>query len=129
MQPDLPIAGSSLHVFLGRAAQKLGRPEAAEHYARAVENHPHDREALDHLAMARFGQQRYEEALALYRTMIEMYPDNALTHSNLGATLYHLGRLEEALVSIERALALDPDLEIARVGRRQVRQALTQREG
>ena len=127
LQPDLPIAGSSLHVLLGRAAVQLGRPEAAEHFAQAVRNDPRDREALDHLAMARFGQQRYEEALALYRTMIDLDPDNALTHSNLGASLYHLGRLEEALVSIERALALDPDLEVAQVSRREVRKALTKR--
>ena len=128
LQPDLPIAGSSLHVFLGRAALELGRPEAAEHFARAVRNDPRDREALDHLAMVRFGQQRYEEALALYRTMIEIDPDNALTHSNLGAALYHLGRLQEALASIERSLALDPDLEIALIGRQQVRRALAQGE-
>ena len=30
------------------------------------------------------------------------------------ATLYHLRRPEEALQSIERALALDPDREVAR---------------
>ena len=128
LQPDLPVAGSSLHVFLGRAAQELGRPDAAKHFAQAVRNDPSDREALDHLAMARFGQQRYEEALALYRTMVNMDPDNALTHSNVGATLYHLGRLQEALVSVERALALDPDLEVARVGRQHVRESLTQRD-
>ena len=114
LQPDLPITGSSLHVFLGRAALELGRPEAAEHFAQAVRNDPRDREALDHLAMARFGQQRYEEALALYRTMIELDPDSAVTHSNLGATLYYLGRSEDALRSFERALALDPNLETAR---------------
>ena len=78
--------------------------------------------------MVRFGEQRYEEALALYRTMLEIDPDSALTHSNLGATLYHLGRLEEALERIERSLALDPDLDIARIGRQQVRRALAQRE-
>ena len=128
LQPELPIAGSSLHVFLGSAAQALGRPEAAEYFAQAVRNDPRDREALDHLAMTRFGQQRYEEALALYRTMIDMDPDNALTHSNVGATLYHLGRLQEALISVERALALDPDLEVARVGRQHVRESLTQRD-
>ena len=126
--PDVLVTGSSLHVFLGRAAQKLGRPEAAEHFARAVRDDPRDREALDHLAMARFAQQRYEEALALYRTLIEIDPDNALTHSNLGAALYHLGRLEAAQASIERALSLDPDLEIAQIGRRAVRDALAQRE-
>ena len=128
LQPDLPVAGSSLHVFLGRAALELGRPEAADHFAQALRNDPRDREALDHLAMVRFGEQRYEEALALYRTLLEIDPDNALTHSNLGAALYYLGRLEEALASIERSLALDPDLEIARIGRQQVRRALDQGE-
>ena len=128
LQPDVPVAGSSLHVFLGRAAQELGRPVAAEHFARAVRDDPGDREALDHLAMARFGQQRYEEALALYRIMIEIDPDNAVTHSNIGAALYQMGRLEQAQASIERALALDPNLEIARVGRQAVRDALAQRD-
>ncbi len=128
LQPDLPIGGSSVRVFLGRAAQALGRPDAADHFARAVRDDPSDYEALDHLANARFGRQRYEEALALYRTMIELDPGNATSHSNLGATLFHLGRLEEALVSIERALALDPDLEAARIGLQAVRDAQERRQ-
>ena len=128
LQPDLPISGSSAHVLLGLAAQHLGRPDAAEHFERALRDDPSDRQALEHLAAERFGQQRYEETVALYRTMIEMDPDNALTHSNLGAALYHLGRLAEALDSIERALALDPDLDIARVGRQEVRKALAERQ-
>ena len=129
LQPELPVAGSSLYVFLGRASQELGRPEAAaEHFARAVRFHPRNQKALDHLAMARFGQQRYEEALDLYQTMIEINPDNAQAHSNLGVTLYHLGRHEEALQSIERALALDPGLEIARAGLEQVRKVLRQQQ-
>ena len=127
LQPDLPIAGSSPYVFLGRAAQELGRPEAAEYFAHALRRDPHDHEALDHLAMVRFGEQRYEEALALYQTMEELDPDSAVTHSNLGATLYYLGRFEEALESIEHALVLDPDLEIARVGRELVTRELAPR--
>lgn len=128
LQPALPIAGSSPYVFLGRAAQQLGRPEADEYFARAIQVDPRDHEALDHLAMARFGQQRYEEALTLYRTMVDITPDNAVTHSNLGATLYYLGRFEQALESIDRALSLDPGLEIARVGRQLVARELAQRE-
>ena len=128
LQDDLPIAGSSPYVFLGRAALNLGRSEAAGYFAQALRDDPNDHEALDHLAMVRFGEQRYEEAHALYATMAELQPDNAVTHSNLGATLYHLGRLEEALVSIERSLALDPGLEIARVGHRLVTGALARRK-
>ena len=128
LQPDLPIAGSSPYVFLGRAAQKLARTDAAEYFARAIQRDPRDHEALDHLAIVRFGEQRYEDALALYRTMVEINPDSAVTHSNLGATLYYLGRFEEALESIDHALALDPDLEIARAGRQLAARELTRRE-
>ena len=127
LESDLPIAGSSPYVFLGRAAQQLGRPDAAQYFARALQHDPHDHEALDHLAMVRFGQQRYEEAYALYRTMVQINPDSAVTHSNLGAALYHLGRFEQALESIERSLALDPDLENARIGRELVTRELAQR--
>ena len=127
LQPELPVMGSSLHVFLGRALQEVGRPEAAaERYEHVVQMAPHDREALDHLAMTRIGQQRYEEARELYRRMLEIDPDNAQTHTNLGAALYQLGRLEEALRSIERALVLDPSLEAARSGLEQVRKVLRQ---
>ena len=127
LDAELPVAGS-LYLFMGRAAQELGDPAAAvAHLEQALRLEPRHPEVLDHLAMARFGQQRYAEALALYRTLAEVNPDNALTHSNLGAALYHLGRPEEALRSIERALALDPDLAIARAGLAEVRKLLAER--
>ena len=122
LQPDLPVA-ASLHRLMGRSAQELGHADAAEHYARAIEIDPRDAEAIDRLAMARFQEQRYAEAHALYRTLAGITPDSAQTHSNLGATLYYLGRSEDALRSFERALSLDPDLETARAGVRALAQA------
>ena len=122
LRPDLAMA-ASLHRLMGRAAQELGQPDAAEHYVRAIEIDPRDTEAIDRLAMARFHEKRYGEAHALYRTLAELTPDNAQTHSNLGATLFHLGRSEDALRSFERALDLDPDLETARAGVRALAQA------
>ena len=115
LQPDLPVA-ASLHRLMGRAAQELGHPDAADHYARAIELDPRDTEAIDRLAMTRFQEQRYEDAYRLYVTLAEINPDSAQTHSNLGATLYYLGRADDALRSFERALSLDPDLETARAG-------------
>ena len=82
---------------MGRAAARLGRAEeAAEHYERAVAVSPRNPEALNRLARARFEDERYEEALVLYRTLLEVRPDSGRTHSNVGATLYILGRAEEA---------------------------------
>ena len=116
LQPDLNVAGS-LHSLAGQAAQHLNRPdEAAHHYAEAVRIDPRDTTSIDRLAMVRFGQQHYEEALALYRDMLALTPDSAQTHSNLGATLYYLGRTDEALRHFKRAVELDPDLATARAG-------------
>ena len=125
LRPDLMTAGT-LPRIMGVAAQELGRPEAADHFERALEIDPRDAEALNRLAMLRFGEQHYEAASGLYRKLAEINPDSAHAHSNLGATLYHLGRFDEALRHTERALVLDPDLKNARIGLDLVRRALQQ---
>ena len=113
LQPDTALAGP-LQRLMGRAAQKLGRSEAAaEHYERALQLDPRDAEALDRLAMVRFGQQRYETALGLYRRLVEIVAGDAQTHANIGAALYYLDRIDEAIRSLEHALSLDPALQTA----------------
>ena len=126
--PDLRIAGS-LHVIAGRALQELGRPgEAVEQYERALEINPRNTQAVDRFAMMRFGQKHYQEALRLYRTLVELQPDSAQSHSNLGATLYHLNRLDDARRSFERALALDPALKTAQAGLKEARRRMKLRK-
>ena len=121
LQPDPPHAGMLLRL-MGRAAQALGRTEAAaQHYEGAVALDPRDAEAVDLLAMVRFGQQRYAAALDLYRTLVELRPASAQAHSNLGVTLLYLGRGDEAIASFEHALSLDPDLETPRAALEQLR--------
>ena len=71
-------------------------------------------EALDHLALWRFGQREYEAALDLYRVQATLEPNNATIHANIGVTLYFLGRHEQALAAVEQALRLEPDQETAR---------------
>ena len=98
-----------------RALQGLGRLQAGEaHFRRALELDPHNMEALEYVAASHFRRKRYRKALHLYRTQLEIDPDKATTHANIGATLYYLGWSEEALQSLERALSLDPTLEMAR---------------
>ena len=127
LDPGLAVA-ASLRVFSGHALRKLGRrAEADAQYELALDLAPRNADALDYLAMSLFSQERYEEALRHYRTLARINTTSAVTHSNLGAALHYLDRNEEALVSVERALALDPDLELALVGRAAIRQALGER--
>ena len=100
---------------LGGAAWKLDRHPATEKYfGRVLEIDPGHQEALRHLAASYTQQKRYQEALDLYRTLSDLDPDDAETHVNVGAALHYLDRREEAVRSLERALALDPTLEAAR---------------
>ena len=124
-----PPTATARLILMGRASQALGRgSEAAAHYERAVAIDPRNAEALDHLAMARFGGKRYEEALDLYRTLLEIRADSAVTLANMGAALAALNRPEEALESFERALSLDPGLETARSNLERLQRSLRERE-
>ena len=51
---------------------------------------------------------RLDEAVAQYRQVLALTPDDALAHSNLGTALAAQGRLDEAVGHYERALALVP---------------------
>ena len=52
---------------------------------------------------------RYGEAVSHYRRALEIDPDFAAAHGDLGAALQGLGRLDAAIESYEAALALAPD--------------------
>ena len=123
---DLPIAGT-LHAILGKASWGLGRTQAGEaHFRRALELDPHNMETIEYVAAAHFRQKRYQVTLDLYRTLLEIDPDRAATHADIGATLHFLGQSEEAIRSLERALSLDPTLETARTNLEEMRKRVRQ---
>ena len=124
LPPDPSLAGR-LQGLMGRAALELGRAAAAaHHFERALQLDPRNAEVLDYLALVRFRQERYETALDLYRRLVEVSPDNAQAHANMGAALYYLGRLDEAARSFEQALALAPGLATARSGLEGIQKSL-----
>ena len=121
LPPGLPTAGL-LHALLGRASWGLGRFEAGdEHFRRALQLDPRNMTTIEYVAVAHIRQKRYREALDLYRTLLEIDPERAATHTDIGATLYFLGHTEEAIRSLERALSLDPTLETARANLEKIR--------
>ena len=118
--PDFPMA-PTLHYLLGQALREMGRPgEAEEHYESALRTAPNFKEALGSLAGLLLAQGRYEDAVSRYRTLAKIEPENAATHSQIGIALFKTGRAEEALVSFDRALSLDPALDLVRNYREQV---------
>ena len=105
-EPSVAVPAQRL---MGRAALALGRVEAAaEHFEHALQLDPRNAAVLDYLALVRFRQQRYETALELYRRLVGVAPDNAQSHANLGASLFYLGRLDEAARSFEHAPLAGP---------------------
>lgn len=70
-------------------------------------------EALFNLAVLRASQGRREDAAALYRLYLEVRPEDAQAHSNLGNALQALDRLDEAEAAYRRAIELDPELAAA----------------
>ena len=59
-------------------------------------------------AAALLRQQRYAEALATYREVLEIDPEHTRAQAAVGQTLFALERYEEAAHHFERALQLDP---------------------
>lgn len=105
---------AALHRSMGEAAMALGHPDAADYFERALAVDAREFGSLDRLAMLRFEEARYPEALELYGTMLELRPASATVLANLGLSLHRLGRDAEARERLAQALAIDPEYELAR---------------
>ena len=55
------------------------------------------------------GQGKLDEAVACYRRALELKPDYAAAHNNLGNALQAQGKLDEAVACYRRAVELKPD--------------------
>ena len=56
---------------------------------------------------------RYSQAVFAGQRTIEISPNDAEAHSNLGITLQELGRLDESEASLRQAISLKPDYDLA----------------
>ena len=105
----------------GLTLYHLGHIEEAEYaYQRALDRCPRYGKALTDLAELRLHQKRYGDALQLADTAIGVHPHNASAWVHRSRALRHLGRVAEALDSIEQALAIDPSVSVAREIRAQL---------
>jgi hypothetical protein len=65
-------------------------------------------------AIALAMQSRWEEAVDVNKSIIEMFPDDADAYNRLGKALTQLGRYAEAKEAYRRALEIEPDNSIAK---------------
>lgn len=75
---------------------------------------PKNGRAHDNLIAALDRLGRYEEALAAGLAKEAALPGQYTTAANLGTVYYHLGRLDEAALVIQRALTINPDAHFGR---------------
>jgi tetratricopeptide (TPR) repeat protein len=101
------------HAALARASLELGDLETAERHHRIALGISErvgktDTATLVGLAIVETRLGRLDEAERTYRAVIELEPDVAEWHYNLGGLLASRGRYEEAAAALVTALSLDP---------------------
>jgi Flp pilus assembly protein TadD len=91
------------HFFLGTALRQLGRyDEALEHLHVAAEQYPRDRVVLNQIGRVHFLQRRFDEAIAAFKRVLAVDPEDLEAHYNL--MLCYQGRGDEKLAERERTL-------------------------
>lgn len=82
--------------------------EAEDIYKKILEKYPNDSNALHLLGVIAHQKRRHEEAIINISKAIELRPNIAIYHGNLGMCYDALGKEEESTMSFEKALAIDP---------------------
>ena len=112
------VAAKSPHNFkaqnsLGAALQSRQRfDEAIRFHHRALElageGHPG---TVQNLANALDASGRFDEAIGLYRRILQVQPNDAKAHYNLGKTFHAQGALHKAETHYRKALSIEPRAE------------------
>jgi predicted O-linked N-acetylglucosamine transferase (SPINDLY family) len=110
---ELEPAFAEAHNNLGNALKEQGELDLAiDSYAQALAREPHFSAAQANLAGALQVLKRrgkLDAAIACYRRVMELTPDHAPTHNNLGVALNEKGLFDEAAACCRHALKLKPD--------------------
>ena len=80
-----------------------------------VEKRPDNPRARLNYGVILYTAQRFTEAEPQLREAVRLKDSSAPAHANLGSVLCALGKVEEGVSHLERALALDPDVHAARM--------------
>ena len=106
---------SNLLYARGMLAVEMDRLDLLERDMRDIlSREPDNADALNALGYTLADRtDRYDEAYVLIKRAVELKPADHYIVDSLGWVLYRMGRHEEALVQLRRAMSLNPDPEIA----------------
>lgn len=96
-------------------AEKLGKLDVLERdLTKILKTEPDNAQALNALGYSLTEHtDRHEEAYEYIKRALELKPDSFYILDSMGWVLYRLGKLDEAVVYLRKALAINPDAEIA----------------
>ena len=97
---DLKI-GALDYVLMGDYA------DAGRYLEEAVRIAPENLEARYHLGRVRYQENRFDDAIAVFRTVLEKDPDNVRAQDNLGLCFEAKNQMEDAVAAYQRAIELD----------------------
>jgi len=106
IEPDNPATRNNLGLMLTRQGRF---DEAVREFRAALRAKPDFFEALFNLGMAHEGNGASAEAERHYRDLLQRHPRMGEAHNRLGNVLMAQGRMEEALVAYDQAVATDAD--------------------
>jgi Tfp pilus assembly protein PilF len=111
----LDPGNDAYHNTLGLLLLDLKRPEALEHFQKAIEIEPRNADAHHNLGVALAEAGRWEAAVAAYRKALAIPTFTApdVAHHNLGWALLNLDHVQEAEESLRFAIRLNPTLAAA----------------
>jgi tetratricopeptide (TPR) repeat protein len=85
------------HYFMGTALKTLGRyDEALRHLRIAADQYPRDRVVLDQIGRIQFLQRRFDEAIATFKRVLLVDPEDLQAHYNLMLCYQGLGDRPQA---------------------------------
>lgn len=107
LRKSLAIDGSlaRTHYFLGTALKGLGRyEEALTHLEKTIALYPKDRVALNQLGRVLFLQRQFDKAIAIFKRVLAIDPEDLQAHYNL--MLCYQGTGKDEMASKEEQLFL-----------------------
>jgi len=103
-------ASVSAMTNLAATCKQLGKHQAClDASEKILLIEPDNPAALNCKGSALLGMHRYDEALPVFRRVVEIAPEFIEGHANLASTLKALNRIEEALPVFQRIYAAKPD--------------------